>query len=344
MGRLYFEIKLGDGEKNMEKKGRMDWVDTLRGLGIIFMILGHVSFNEYFTEYIHAFHMPLFFFISGLFWNPKKYGGYKEFLFHDLRTLILPYTIFFLLFQPLHYIYTGTYDFRYALSSYFTSNYNRIDVSGAIWFLLCLFSCKQVYYLLERLLKGRNLCIAIIVFSLVGNTVPYKLPMCLDSALSCLGFIYLGQLIAKYGKSNWQKKWNEIPIKYLLFMGILNTVAIFYNAPVNIRTNTYGNIICFWINCCMAIVLWANLAKRLCSIKQSVFEHINTYIKYVGRNSIIYLTLNEVVIAGVIFIFLFLKIDLNDTYFYYGIKIIEFTMTMFFLTIASSVINHTKLK
>ena len=43
--------------------------DILKGLGILLMIMGHVGFGELFSKYIHAFHMPLFFLISGYFYK-----------------------------------------------------------------------------------------------------------------------------------------------------------------------------------------------------------------------------------------------------------------------------------
>ena len=59
---------------------RIDWIDTGKGFGIILVVFGHVirglvhgqlwmwSPTSFFINgWIYAFHMPLFFFISGLF-------------------------------------------------------------------------------------------------------------------------------------------------------------------------------------------------------------------------------------------------------------------------------------
>ena len=47
---------------------RVDYVDIFRGIGIILMILGHMSFaTTQFDHYIHAFHMPLFYFLQKYF-------------------------------------------------------------------------------------------------------------------------------------------------------------------------------------------------------------------------------------------------------------------------------------
>lgn len=51
---------------------RVKYVDLVRTLGIILMIMGHVGFGKTFDYWIHAFHMPIFFIISGYFFMFKN--------------------------------------------------------------------------------------------------------------------------------------------------------------------------------------------------------------------------------------------------------------------------------
>lgn len=44
---------------------RIAWVDGLRGIAILLVVLGHV--NPPFKKIIYGFHMALFFIISGFF-------------------------------------------------------------------------------------------------------------------------------------------------------------------------------------------------------------------------------------------------------------------------------------
>lgn len=53
----------------MRAEQRLDYVDAFRGLGIIAMVMGHIGFGEIFDHFIHAFNMPMFFFISGFFYR-----------------------------------------------------------------------------------------------------------------------------------------------------------------------------------------------------------------------------------------------------------------------------------
>ena len=54
-------------------KGRIDWIDSAKGIGIILMLLGHVSaMPKYFIILIFSFHMPLFFFLSGYLYKSQN--------------------------------------------------------------------------------------------------------------------------------------------------------------------------------------------------------------------------------------------------------------------------------
>ena len=78
---------------------RIAWIDAAKGLGIILIVLGHLASVEApsaFYVYIYAFHVPLFFFISGLTLKPggKPFGAM---LADKARTLLVPYLCYALL-------------------------------------------------------------------------------------------------------------------------------------------------------------------------------------------------------------------------------------------------------
>lgn len=79
--------------------GRITWIDAAKGLGIILIVLGHLASVEQpsaFYVYIYAFHVPQFFFISGLTLKPgnKPFGAM---LGDKVRTLLVPYFCYALL-------------------------------------------------------------------------------------------------------------------------------------------------------------------------------------------------------------------------------------------------------
>lgn len=280
-------------------KRRIDWIDVLRGFGILFMIMGHVGFGELSDTYIHAFHMPLFFTVSGFFFRPEKQDGYLRYLLHDLKTILLPYTVFFLLYQPLHYLYTRTFDWQYMLLSFISSNRNRVDVSGALWFLLCFFVCRQIFYFVMRLPRWFGAA-AVTALTLFGNLIWFHPWFCLDSALSCLGAMYVGFVLAHTGVKRL-RRWYCAPWWLVLAAFAVNIALIFVNGPVNVRTNSYGFVPLFWLNCLTGIFCWANVSFWLTRIANPIVRWLTGFLRFTGKYSVIYLVTNELLI-GVFFI------------------------------------------
>ena len=47
------------------------WIDLAKVIGIFLVIYGHGNLaNQHIKEFIYTFHMPLFFVLSGLIYNP----------------------------------------------------------------------------------------------------------------------------------------------------------------------------------------------------------------------------------------------------------------------------------
>lgn len=130
-------------------------VDVLRGLGIIAVVAGHAWSGTGWPPFSpYSFHMPLFFFLSGLFFREEKFEAPVAFVLRNARTLLLPTTIFFLvyalvcqairaagfvkLWQPFS-VWKVLFDQFGSASAYgFTSPY---------WFIPCLFFVR-VYFAL----------------------------------------------------------------------------------------------------------------------------------------------------------------------------------------------------
>ena len=75
---------------------RVDYLDIARCIGIILMVMGHIGFKKKFTYFIHGFHMPMFFIISGYLFTLKHQEDlpFKEYLIKKFKSLIIPYISF----------------------------------------------------------------------------------------------------------------------------------------------------------------------------------------------------------------------------------------------------------
>ena len=71
---------------------RSKLIDTLKGLGILFVILGHIHLTPTALKiWIYSFHMPLFFICSGLTFSVTRYDSYAAFVKSKVSSIVIPY-------------------------------------------------------------------------------------------------------------------------------------------------------------------------------------------------------------------------------------------------------------
>ncbi|MEW5940226.1 MAG: acyltransferase family protein, partial [Chloroflexota bacterium] len=136
---------------------RIGYIDIAKGLGILVIVLAHndlAGYHPTLHKFIYAFHIPLFFFLSGMFFRPER--AFWDTTTRRFNTLMKPY--FFTLFM----IYLGEAAFgkmsfeniagRIAKSLYATGHY--IDWVQ-LWFIPHLFAVSLFTWLAWRVLFSR---------------------------------------------------------------------------------------------------------------------------------------------------------------------------------------------
>lgn len=129
-------------------ESRQVWVDYAKGIGIILVVYGHVArglhsagmFNDGLAfalvdSIIYSFHMPLFFFLSGLFLSESARRGASGLIASKIDTIFYPYVLWSLLQGGIETL----------LSSYTNGNVTANQVlalwnpRAQFWFLYALF-------------------------------------------------------------------------------------------------------------------------------------------------------------------------------------------------------------
>ena len=91
------------------KSEQWKWVDIAKGIGIILVFLGHFNIPDTLRAEIYTFHIPLFFFLSGVVFNDHK--PINRFLGDEAKRMIVPYYcwafFYFVLFKLLVQIVRG---------------------------------------------------------------------------------------------------------------------------------------------------------------------------------------------------------------------------------------------
>ena len=168
-------------------KERIKWVDVAKGWGIILVIYGHVA-NDYLFFWLYSFHVPLFFFLSGYFFNPQKKP--KEFYKSKAKGLLLPYlTLGIPLF--LVNLYFGFEPIE-PLKGYLIQ-----QRASTLWFIAALFMQFMIAYLLYQIkLHAFARWIIIGALSFTGITLWHNgilsLPWNIDVSIVALPFFCLG--------------------------------------------------------------------------------------------------------------------------------------------------------
>jgi len=182
----------------MEQATRDNSLDILKGIGIILMVMAHSNMGQLFAMFVAGFHMQLFFLVAGYLFKPGKYS-FGEYSGKRAKRLLLPY----LTFAVITLIICGiiclvqqenVFGFPFCLRGIIYSNRLIFPISGALWFLQCMFIVCIGIWLYDRLNRTLQLVTLAIVVTLAYLQARFKiwLPFSADSALSAFVFCALG--------------------------------------------------------------------------------------------------------------------------------------------------------
>lgn len=288
----------------MEKK-RDATIDIAKGIGIYLVCLGHTTSNEILLKWLCSFHMPLFFFLSGIFHSQTE--KYFEFLKKKIRALLVPYLffaitlfMFFLLISKKIGFSAGENlpvkeNFIGIFIGTVIKNFSRVDWGGHLWFLLALFLIVNIMYLLKKInLKIQILInILMILFNIyLSKKIDFYLPWCFLTVLMAFNFYWIGN----YLKNDILNRKN-IPNLILLGLLIINLVTSYLNGKVDMWSNSYGNLILFFLGAYSGILFLVFFIKK--------FILNNEFLEYIGKNSIVILAfhMRGITLIRVILIF-----------------------------------------
>lgn len=281
--------------KNSSTDERLKDIDVLKAFGIIIMIMGHEYYGETFDIWLHSFHMPMFFIISGFLYKSiqLRYGVIKK-----IKSLLVPYVTFSLIHLILMFArlllqggdLSSLLDYTYHV---FFINTEGLPICGAIWFLTALFFVDVFYLFIDNLVKKEILkLIIVITISAMGILIPMygiRLPYAIDVAMMGVGLFYIGCIIKRlYIKYDFHGH-----VLYGCVGVLLCIIPININGMVNLRLGVYGNVFLFFLN---AIVMTFSLYNfAICvTYKESWFLR---ELSFIGKNSIIYLGFNQLVLS-----------------------------------------------
>ncbi|MEI3461824.1 MAG: acyltransferase family protein [Bacteroides eggerthii] len=217
-----------------KSQARIDFIDLAKGLCIQLVVLNHIihicGYNEYpLTDTFRIFRMPLYFFLSGLFF--KTYEDFKGFAKRKINKLLIPFLFFYTTTSILLPNFTALLGLNFynkdsiGIQTLWAFIYPEKFGNGPIWFLWCLFVMNIIFYsvyLFSKKYKSFQLQILIalsISIGLVGyafGKYNINLPAFIDSSMTALPFFVCGYVFKHYTKILYPNKYDKYNILFIL--------------------------------------------------------------------------------------------------------------------------------
>lgn len=230
-------------------------IDQVKGLAILLVVLGHISSPT--GTFIFSFHMPLFFFLAGIF--IKISYSSREYFAKGVERLIVPFLIFGALglfatfikdilldrpLEPLQESFTGLL---------FWADTNHMHHYGfVLWFLPALFWGRIfIFFSVKHLQWHPAILVGASVIVAWLSAQYLTLPWGLDKGLVALPWIMLGVVFYQYHERWLSSGWYGITV-----LGILFALLIYFEGMqgLDLANKDIGNLL-FSIPYTLSVIL-----------------------------------------------------------------------------------------
>lgn len=282
---------------SIDSKRRLDWADVAKGIGIILVIAGHSirdggALFEIIFKLIYAFHMPLFFSISGFFFSRLNFEkAIGKFVKKKITTQLKPFLMYSLLIWGIFRIAYFVPLLRSILSSAGMNLYGFLDYiklmllgdnpyAFHLWYLWVLFLMSVMFYIICHYAKkiGINCFMScwIIAFAFwsIRMLAVYHAPNGIMTFLRYSIFFVAGMRIP------YIVGFKQKGINYL----IACVSVIYWGWHTLLKNHSFGKYGDYFMNMLQLlsvfVLIWLiiQFSKKL--------QH-NYFLQYIGKNSMI---------------------------------------------------------
>lgn len=287
---------------------RINWIDIARGIAMCAIVLGHTLPSSDAKTMLYAFHVPLFFLLSGLTFSFKP--GFVAFVKKMATRLLIPYFIFGLISIAV-YCAVGSFAASERGSGgvlglpemltglIYGSGTGQLGFNKPLWFLPCLFSLEILCWLIHRFTdKGsrsnlHHYVIASVVVCALGIIANYcgisMLPFGIVTAFYMLPFFVVGEISKRIMTSHAERSRVRTGLASLLVLvfgmafAVINYKITGQN-QMSYPHNVYGILPLFYLGAfgMSAGVIGASIVIGKCSL-----------LELVGKNTLEILVLHK---------------------------------------------------
>ena len=255
-------------------KKRVHEIDILKGIGALLVIIGHLcDYNGVLKIYIYAFHMPLFFFLSGYIFKKKKDIKTSEYIKKKIKTILVPYFIFNIVSLVISLRF-GSYEFsgykNIIKGLFYLEGY--VYWNSSLWFLPVIFWCYIIMYFICDLdhINKLKYVLTFLLIAIYIATHSIIMPFGLHVVPMAMVFFLIGNMC--FEKITYNK--HKIILSSLGF-----AIFAYFNKRVNMSTNVYNDYIFYVIAAISAIYLLYILSTQHIK-KNSILENFGQFSLY----------------------------------------------------------------
>lgn len=315
----------------LDRKDRIDWLDVLKGILIVFVVLSHSYPPDIYRYFFTPFFLTMFFWASGYTFSMKKSG--KEFLLNKCRSLLIPFFVLGSIRIILAQILEGG-SWKERIIGFLVQINCQYD---ELWFVACLFTCSICFYGILKICMCINkhwqdvflICISGILLA-VSMTImciwKIHIPWQLELALMMCFYMALGYLYRRYE----ERIADQQGLKWIvILLGILYCVCVFgFPNSVDIHKEQFEYPIVFLVLSWICILPMIEISKLIAR-----FEWKRIFVFW-GQNTLFYYAF-----GGTVRVILYKILEIMGVQNSYWVPILCTVLTMFALILPTWVVR-----
>lgn len=273
---------------------RYGYVDASKGLAIVGVYCGHHALTtDFMTDWFWSFHMPLFFFVTGLFSNKLRTQSICDIIKSGLQKLVLPFVLTELILTVTLLVMIHQTEILVSPVDFLCYMYdNAIVRNHPIWFLLALFYgrcfivfCHLNVYSLNKYQDTLGLIIVLILFCIgwiTGNNLMntgHTDYGCICKGLLAPIYIYAGlklQYLFQHS-TTYSMYFLLCSVIVLLSAGNVSFNMYYFDYPLGIFNVLTSLVVC---------IALLYVLMTLCNINNKVVIYITSFLSFIGRNTL----------------------------------------------------------
>lgn len=292
--------------ERLKENTRLEWIDVVKFFGIFAIVWGHTLSDGAVHRYLYSFHVPLFFFVIGLFFTSPK-QDFLPFIRKKARGLLVPYFVFatvsILVFAVLGNVAAaalGTDISAHSLGNNLLEMLTgRCRANQALWFLPCLFVFYVVLFWVTKAVQQKSTGVKRAVWVLVlvlsaalcfFNASVWKIRSFfwnIEIAVFMLFFFAAAVLLRGLFQEGLKTK--TALLLAVLFL-VLGGVAARFNPAIIYVVNYYGNVFLFYFGATCTAVGLCFLSMALVRTRFAVLRRL---LVFTGQKTLPILLLHK---------------------------------------------------